>query len=227
MEELESMREKLTRLEALIDDQKHGVMELQHTKEVLEMIINNIPNQIFCKSRDLVYMGCNKAFAQVTGMGRPSEVIGKSDYDFHRDSTHADSYRDWDKRIMDENKAVVDIEELFHNSDGSEGTVLTSKVPLRGEDGKVFGILGICTDISQRKQMEIENELLINDLKAAISEVKALSGLLPICSNCKKIRDTEGYWQQVEKYIQDHSEVEFSHGICDDCKKELYPDLDT
>ena len=68
-------------------------------------------------------------------------------------------------------------------------------------------------------------EELILDLQKALAEVKKLSGMLPICSSCKKIRDDEGYWQQIEEYIRDHSEAEFTHGICNDCVKELYPDL--
>ena len=59
-----------------------------------------------------------------------------------------------------------------------------------------------------------------------ISEIKILSGLLPICSSCKKIRDDKGYWSQIEAYIQEHSEAQFSHSICPKCAKELYPDLD-
>ncbi len=62
-------------------------------------------------------------------------------------------------------------------------------------------------------------------LQAALDQVKQLSGLLPICANCKKIRDDEGYWQDVAVYIRDHSEAEFSHGICPDCAMELYPDF--
>ncbi|ACL01747.1 extracellular solute-binding protein family 3 [Desulfatibacillum aliphaticivorans] len=62
-------------------------------------------------------------------------------------------------------------------------------------------------------------------LKAALSEVKALSGLLPICSHCKKIRDDQGYWKQIESYIQEHSEAEFSHSICRDCAAKHYPEL--
>ena len=55
--------------------------------------------------------------------------------------------------------------------------------------------------------------------------MKLLSGLLPICGNCKKIRDDEGYWQEVEVYIRDHSEAKFSHGICPNCMEELYPEI--
>ena len=63
------------------------------------------------------------------------------------------------------------------------------------------------------------------ELARAISEVKRLSGLLPICANCNKVRDDEGYWQKVEHYISAHSEVEFTHGLCPECMKKLYPDL--
>jgi transcriptional regulator with GAF, ATPase, and Fis domain len=63
------------------------------------------------------------------------------------------------------------------------------------------------------------------ELEEAMTQVKLLGGLLPICSNCKKIRDDDGYWQDVAVYIRDHSEAEFTHGICPECIKKLYPDL--
>ena len=75
-----------------------------------------------------------------------------------------------------------------------------------------------------RKQAEEEREGLIARLQKALSEVKTLSGLLPICSSCKRIRDDKGYWKQIESYIKDHSEAEFSHGICPECIKKLYPE---
>lgn len=66
----------------------------------------------------------------------------------------------------------------------------------------------------------------ITILKNAMREVKTLRGLLPICANCKKIRDDKGFWQQIESYVRDHSDAEFSHGICPDCAKKLYPEFD-
>ena len=64
-----------------------------------------------------------------------------------------------------------------------------------------------------------------SELTKALSEVKQLSGLLPICASCKKIRDDQGYWNQIESYIQRHSQAEFSHSICPDCMQKLYPGL--
>lgn len=63
------------------------------------------------------------------------------------------------------------------------------------------------------------------ELEEALAKVKTLSGLIPICANCKKIRDDDGYWHQVEVYVRDHSEAEFSHGICPECAKKLYPEF--
>jgi hypothetical protein len=70
------------------------------------------------------------------------------------------------------------------------------------------------------------NSRLIAELQQALAKVKTLSGMLPICASCKKIRNDEGYWQSVEVYIRDHSEAEFTHGLCPDCIKKLYPDLE-
>lgn len=80
-------------------------------------------------------------------------------------------------------------------------------------------------EIERRKAAEKERDALIKQLQTALSEVKTLRGFLPICANCKKIRDDAGYWNQIEGYIQDHSDAIFSHSICPDCAKELYPDL--
>ena len=77
----------------------------------------------------------------------------------------------------------------------------------------------------ERKRLEIEREQLIQELQAALATVKRLSGLLPICASCKKIRDDRGYWTQVEQYIQEHSEVDFNHGICPECAKKLYSEF--
>ena len=80
-------------------------------------------------------------------------------------------------------------------------------------------------EIEHRKAVEREKEELIRELQRVLSEVKTLRGFLPICANCKKIRDDEGYWQQIEQYVEEHSEAVFSHGLCPDCADSLYPGL--
>lgn len=86
-------------------------------------------------------------------------------------------------------------------------------------------LYSIIHDISERKQAEEEREKLILELKAALLEINTLSGLLPICSSCKKIRDDQGYWQQIESYIRAHSQVEFTHSVCPECAERLYPEV--
>jgi sigma-B regulation protein RsbU (phosphoserine phosphatase) len=80
---------------------------------------------------------------------------------------------------------------------------------------------------SGERILELQSELVTvnKELQDALAQVKKLSGLLPICASCKKIRDDEGYWQQIEGYIRTHSEADFTHGICPDCAVKLYPDL--
>jgi len=85
---------------------------------------------------------------------------------------------------------------------------------------------GFLLDVTERKQMEEERKILILKLQETLKEVKQLSGLLPICSHCKQIRDDNGYWNQIEGYISANSEAFFSHSICPDCAKKLYPEFD-
>ena len=80
-------------------------------------------------------------------------------------------------------------------------------------------------EIIERKRIEEEREKLIKDLQEAFARVKVLSGMLPICSSCKKIRDDRGYWNQIEVYVRDHSDAEFTHGLCPDCAQKYYGEL--
>ena len=101
-------------------------------------------------------------------------------------------------------------------------------IVIAGVAGLAFAFL---TFVLMRRSEEIkvksiELESSNKELQMALSEIKRLSGLLPICSNCKKIRDDKGYWNQIEVYIQEHSEAQFTHSICRECAEELYPDLD-
>ena len=88
-------------------------------------------------------------------------------------------------------------------------------------------LLLIASDVTERKGAEVEREMLIRELQKALSDVKTLKGIIPICASCKKIRNDKGYWEQIESYINKHSEADFSHSICPECAKELYPDFDS
>jgi PAS domain S-box-containing protein len=83
--------------------------------------------------------------------------------------------------------------------------------------GELIGASAITRDITSRKHAETERELLVAELQHALAEVKTLRGMFPICAWCKKVRDDEGYWNRIESYLESHSEMQFTHGICPDC----------
>ncbi|HSA02429.1 MAG TPA: PAS domain S-box protein [Candidatus Paceibacterota bacterium] len=98
--------------------------------------------------------------------------------------------------------------------------------PVRDRKGSVTHFVAVKEDITRRKQLEAEREKLIQELQQALANVKTLSGLLPVCASCKKVRDDNGYWSQLESYLKSHSDVLITHGICPDCIKRLYPEYD-
>ena len=114
-------------------------------------------------------------------------------------------------------KRVAD--ELQKTKEHLETRVLTRTADL------AQAVEALRAEVLERKQAEEERERLIAELRDALASVKTLSGMLPICASCKKIRNDKGYWDQLEKYISAHTDAIFSHGICPDCAHRLYPDL--
>lgn len=108
--------------------------------------------------------------------------------------------------------------------DGTTFPIEFSSVVFQNSDGNARTCL-IIRDISARKAAENERERLIRELQGAVGRVKTLSGLLPICASCRRIRDAQGDWHNLELYIRKHTEADFTHGICPDCRRSLYPEM--
>ena len=101
-----------------------------------------------------------------------------------------------------------------------------SKNPITEHQVNLFQMFSTCIGyLVTRKRTESDRERLIAELQEALAKIKTLTGLIPICAACKKIRDDKGYWSQVEEYIHAHSEAEFTHSICPECMKRLYPEI--
>ncbi|MBA3036020.1 MAG: PAS domain S-box protein, partial [Desulfobacterium sp.] len=110
--------------------------------------------------------------------------------------------------------------------DGEERVVFANEDVILDDSGVPVKSIGYLLDITERKKAEKERDQLILELKHALNNIKTLKGLLPICSNCKKIRTDKGYWSQIEVYIQSHTDALFTHSICPVCIEKLYGDED-
>ncbi|MEO6183788.1 MAG: PAS domain S-box protein [Verrucomicrobiota bacterium] len=108
--------------------------------------------------------------------------------------------------------------------DGTPIDVSLTISPIKNSSGQIIGVSAIERDITSRKRVEGERKRLVDELSHVSKRVKTLSGLLPICASCKKIRDDKGSWQQIETFIKARSDADFSHGMCPDCIEKLYPE---
>ena len=169
---------------------------------------------------DIEYV--NPKFIELTGYTL-AEALGKNPRILKSGEKGPEAYRELWGTIA----AGKEWRGEFHNKkkNGELYWESASISPIRDLAGRVTHYVAVKEDITVRKQTEAERDMLIHDLHDALANVKSLSGLLPICASCKKIRDDKGYWSQVESYIQKHSEAKFSHGMCPDCLKKWYPDL--
>ncbi len=166
------------------------------------------------------YLDVNAAVLRMTGFSR-EEIVGRTSLELQM----------WVN--PEERKGIVSI--LLR-----EGRISSHEVKFRMKSGEIRSMLrsaelidlngesvmiSVCKDITDRNQAALERERLIGQLEESLSKVKLLSGMLPICASCKKIRDEKGEWFQVESYIKDRSDALFTHGVCPDCAQKLYPNF--
>ncbi len=124
--------------------------------------------------------------------------------------------------VMNTGKSFVSSDGVFVRKDGTVFPVSVVSSPIT-DNGNITASVTAFRDITQRKELERERERLILAYQDALANIKTLKGLMPICASCKRIRDDKGYWNQIESYIQQHSDAEFSHGLCPECALKMYP----
>jgi len=150
---LADSRQQIAEMQAIISRHNQMEEELYNSKQMLQLVLDNIPLRVFWKDRNSVYIGCNKPLAQDCGYTDPTELIGKTDYETASVET-ADLYRADDQKVMESGVAKLNFEEPQIKPDGSHAWLNTSKVPLRDKNGHVMGVLGMYEDITKRKQAE-------------------------------------------------------------------------
>jgi PAS domain S-box-containing protein len=206
-----------------ITEGKLAVEALRESEENYRSLFQNASIGIFHSLPEGRFLRVNRALARMVGYESPEEMISavtNISAQLYVDSKkHAELFA-----ATLEDAGWVYAENRYRRRDG---TIITANLVVRtvlNSDGTVAYIEGFVEDITQRKQTEEERERLVLELREAISQVKTLHGLLPICTSCKKIKNDKGYWEQVEVYVRDRSEADFSHGICPECAERLYPE---
>ena len=165
----------------------------------------------------------NKLGCQIIGY-EAKDIIGKNWFETFVPESIRDQKKESFRKLMDSSGGTFEYSEspIIINS-REERMISWNSTVLR--NGKAVGILSYGQDITERKRAEEALEEEHRRLQKALDDVRTLRGIVPICASCKKIRDDRGYWNQVEKYVSEHSEAEFSHGICPECLKKLYPEF--
>jgi PAS domain S-box-containing protein len=154
-----------------ITDQKLAEEELFRSRQMLQLVFDNIPQRVFWKDTRSAFLGCNKALAKDLGHDDPAELIGKTDYDSDHPEL-ADHFRQDDLEVMESGQPKLSFEEAQIRPDGSRAWLLTNKVPLRNQEGTVIGVLGTYDDITARKKAEDELKAAHEQLTTSDEELR-------------------------------------------------------
>ena len=207
---------------------RNKVAKLEDSDQLFTHYYDNIPAYVYIKDTDSNYFFINKKCEELFNITREELKKQKyTDFDFF-DVEMAKQLRKNDIFVMQSSKNIeteeIGTPEGKQNIDLKAGYryYLALKFPLKDSDGNTIGVCGFSHDITKQKQIESKLRATNKKLQIALDEIKTLRGIIPICSYCKKIRDDKGAWEIIESYISNHSEAEFSHGICPECLKKGY-----
>lgn len=196
---------------------RRGRARAEATLEFLAAIVESSEDAIYGKTLDGTIVSWNRAAEKIYGYC-PDEIMGRSAALL----IPADRRNEFSEAMSQVKlgQAMPPHETLRIHKDGHLVPVSITISPIKGGGNQVVGASVIARDITERKRDEEERFELIEELTEALKQVKTLAGLLPICASCKSIRDDQGYWQKVETYLTQHSDVVFSHGICPECQQQ-------
>lgn len=213
----------LIRMEKEIEARKISEKKLEESRRKYKQLLDDIGPSTFLFSHDMdgVVNYASPSLKKLIGV-TPEEAIGRPWQDVADWEAESLNHVLRELRKFELGRKHNSYEISFTDKKGKDHHLLIHSHFISGNPGRPDHIEGIATDITELKQKEAEREKLLAKLQEALENVKILSGLVPICSRCKKIRDDKGYWNTLESYLQRHSEMSFTHGLCAECSDEMY-----
>jgi len=183
------------------------------TRQEYQALVEQSPIMIWRAGTDALCNYFNERWLRFRGRTMEQEAG-----DGWAEGVHPDDFDRCLRIFLDgfNNREIFEMEYRLLRYDGVYRWIFDRGVPFLDDDGEFAGYIGSCVDVTAR--VEAQEALR----KATEMEIFRLKGLLPICCSCKKIKNGKGYWEQVEVYLSEHSDAEFSHGLCPDCRRTLY-----
>ncbi len=199
-----------------ITERKNTELRLRQLSQAVEQS----PASVMITDTEGLLRYVNPKFVEITGY-HPGEVLGNNPRFLKSGLMPPEEYI----RLWNDITSGKTWKGEFHNKkkNGELFWELATISPILNAQGETTHYIAIKEDITERKKADEERERMIAELQEALEQIKTLKGIVPICANCKQIRDDEGFWQQVESYVEKHTEAQFSHGICPVCVEKLYP----
>jgi PAS domain S-box-containing protein len=204
-----------------VTERKQMERALQASERRFQSLINTMNEGLVEVDENWTMTFVNNRFAEMTGFGA-EQLVGRRFQDLVSKEFKGIAR---DEMICRKKGYTGSYELELVRANAQKIFVHCSPKPSYDAQGKYLGGIGVVADITVRKNAELQLLREKEKLEDALAKIKTLSGLLPICANCKKIRDDKGYWNQIENYISLHSDVLFSHSVCPDCIKQLYPNM--